>query len=69
MCVHVLSVLDKLIILSKFVTEKEKKKKKKKQNKKKQKQNTLTLQQNNCICCFIKFLCYYDSSENDSMRI
>ena len=57
-CVHVLSVcvLHKLISLSKFVTEKEKKKKK----------NTLTLQQNNCICCFIKFLCYFDSSENDS---
>ena len=54
-CVCLVCVLHKLIILSKFVTEKEK--------------NTLTLQQNNCICCFIKFLCYFDSSENDSMRI
>ena len=54
-------VLHKLIILSKFVTEKEKEKKKKK--------TTLTLQQNNCICCFIKVLCYFNSSENDSVRI
>ena len=73
-CVHVLMcVLDKLIMLSKFVTEKEKKKKKNKtktkQTKTNKKTSTLTLQQNNCICCFIKFLCYYDSSENDSMRI
>ena len=62
--VHVLSVcvLHKLIILSKFVTEKEEKKKRKNPT-------TLTLQQNNCICCFIKFLCYFASSENDSVRI
>ena len=49
---------------------KKKKRKEKKRRKTKQKQNTaLTLQQNNCICCFIKFLCYFDLSENDSMRI
>ena len=47
-------VLHKLIILSKFVTEKEKKSRKRKNA-------TLTLQQNNCICCFIKFLCYFES--------
>ena len=63
-CMCLVCVLHKLIILSKFVTEKEKEKKK--QTKK---PTTLTLQQNNCICCFIKFLCYFDLSENDSMRI
>ena len=55
-------MLHKLIILTKFVTEKEEEKKKKKKT-------TLTLQQHICICCLIKFLCYFDSSENDSMRI
>ena len=60
MCMCLVCVLHKLIILSKFVTEKEKKEEEK---------TTLTLQQNNCICCFIKFLCYFDLSENDSMRI
>ena len=66
-------VLDKLIILYKFVNEKEKKKKKKTKKTtktEKNKKTTLTLQQYNCICCFIKLLCYFDSlSENDSMRI
>ena len=61
MCVCV-CVLDKLIILSKFVTEKERKQK--------TKNTTLTLQPNNCICCFIKFLCYFDSlSENENLNV
>ena len=66
-CMCLVCVLHKLIILSKFVTEKERKKEERKRKEKKP--TTLTLQQNNCICCFIKFLCYFDSSENDSVRI
>ena len=54
-CMCLVCELHKLIILSKFVTEKEKKKSRKRKN------ATLTLQQNNCICCFIKFLCYFES--------
>ena len=53
---HVLCVLHKLIILSKFVTEKEEKKEEKQQQQNYTYSNTL--QQNNFICCFIKFLCY-----------
>ena len=71
MCMCLVCVLDKLIILYKFVNEKEKKKKKKMgKTQKTTTKTTLTLQQYNCIFCFIKLLCYFDSlSENDSMRI
>ena len=59
MCMCLVCVLDKLIILYKFVNEKEKKKKKKTKKTtktEKNKKTTLTLQQYNCICCFINVM-------------